>query len=707
MKPETDDRLCINLKTIFYFRWQKIVRVAVILIFTGGFALLIATEAIGPVDYSRLDESSVIVLDRNKRLLRPFLTSGGRWRLPVNEQDIDPAFTKFLIMAEDQRFEQHQGIDYQALGRASLQFLVNGRVISGASTLDMQVARLLEPRNRRTLSAKFRQIIRARQLNRKFSKQEILHFYYQLAPYGGNLEGIRAASLVYFGKEPARLSLDEIALLVALPQSPEKRRPDRFPAAAKAARDRIIRRAAEAALVTREEAEAAMKRPVPEKRKPFPMLAPHLSEQLAGNSPEKKIHHLTIDRDIQLSVEKLAQETAIRLGQNLTLAIIVLDNKSGAVLSLVGSSDYFDEMRLGGNDMTRAIRSPGSALKPFIYALGFDSGLIHPETLLEDKPVRFGTYMPKNFDGAYQGVVSAREALQFSLNVPAVDLLARIGPNRFVGALENSGIRIVFPDEKPPGLAVALGGMGITLRDLTRLYAGFARRGAIPDLKFYADQEASAPIPLFSDKASWYIWDILKDAPVPDHARQGITAFKTGTSYGYRDAVSVGFDRLYTVGVWVGRADGSPVQDILGRTTAAPVLFDVFSRLGGGSPRSLPKPDTIQDISSVQELPPPLRHIRQDIPKSSRLKAQQSVEITYPVEGAVIDLAHMGGRNMEELVLKAHGGTLPLRWFINGIMLHPVEMTREARWKPDHAGSVRITVMDGEGRINSVLARIE
>ena len=388
-----------------------------------------------------------------------------------------------LIAYEDHRFYTHHGVDFLSLGRAALQWASHGHIVSGGSTLTMQVARLIEPQAGKSVAAKFAQILRAVTIERRTDKTGILDLYLALAPYGGNIEGLRAASLAYFGREPKRLSVAEAALLVALPQAPETRRPDRYPVAARAARDAVLDRVLARGVITLAERDAARREAVPQERLAFPMLAAHASEAALRRAPQRRLHRLTLDAKLQGSLEGLAREAAAGLGPKLSCAILVIDNASGEIRAHVGAADYFSQERAGSIDMTDAIRSPGSALKPFIYALAFEVGIAHPETLLDDRPRHYGTYAPENFDHSFQGTVTARRALQLSLNLPAVELLDEIGPDRFIARLRNAGASIVLPDETAPGLAAGLGGLGITLRDLAALYAGLARGGSVPRLR--------------------------------------------------------------------------------------------------------------------------------------------------------------------------------------------------------------------------------
>ncbi|TFG85992.1 MAG: penicillin-binding protein 1C, partial [Hyphomicrobiales bacterium] len=531
-------------------------------------------DTFGPASLGQDLELSKTVLDRNGRLLRSYTTSEGRWRLPATRDDVDPRFLEVLLAYEDQRFWLHSGVDPLAIGRAALQLVTHGHIVSGGSTITMQVARLIEPRAHRSVYVKLREAVRAIQLERTLSKNEILGLYLTLAPYGGNLEGIRAASLAYFGKEPRRLTLGEAALLVALPQSPEVRRPDRAHGAARAARDRVLDRVAGHGLFSAAEIARAKKELVPHARKRMPMIAPHAAGDAMAIAPNRREQRLTIDAGLQQKLEELARDRARSLGPDMSVAIMVVDNASGEVLARIASPDYFDQRRAGQVDLTRAVRSPGSALKPFIYGLGFEDGLIHPETLIEDRPVRYGGYAPENFDLTFQGTVTIRRALQQSLNVPAVAVLEEVGPNRLATRLGQAGASLVLPRREAPGLALGLGGVGIRLADLTMLYAGLARQGSVQPLVEQLDAPRPGAKCLLEPVAAWYVAKILQGSPPPESAAGGRIAFKTGTSYGYRDAWAVGFDGARTIGVWVGRPDGAPVTGLAGRTAAAPILFD-------------------------------------------------------------------------------------------------------------------------------------
>jgi penicillin-binding protein 1C len=649
---------------------------------------------------------STVVLDRDGNLLRPYTTPQGRWRLAATREHVDPRFLDLLIAYEDKRFHAHGGVDLLALARAFEQLITHGRIVSGGSTLTMQVARLLEPRAQRSFTAKLRQMVRAIELERSLSKDEILALYLSLAPYGGNLEGVRAASLTYFGKEPRRLTLGESALLVALPQSPEQRRPDRSSAAARHARERVLDRLFAAGAVAMNESERAKLEPVPDGRMPMPMLAPHAADAALAFAPERSAHRLTIDAQLQKNLQELARERAGALGPDISIAILAVDHATGEVLARVASADYFDTRRAGQVDMTAAVRSPGSALKPFIYGLAFEDGLVHPETLIEDRPVRFGGYAPENFDQLFQGTVTVRRALQLSLNVPAVAVLDKVGPSRFAARLEQAGASFVLPQGEVPGLAMGLGGVGVTLTDLVALYCGLARLGTTVPLLEQARLAEAGEISrrLLDPAAAWHVGNILVGTPPPEHSAGGRIAFKTGTSYGYRDAWAVGFDGKRTIGVWVGRPDGAPVPGLTGRSGAAPVLFDAFAR-SGTLPAPLPKPPQGALIASTGKLPPPLQRFR---PGGGAGDAgEPQLRIMFPPNGARLELASDEAGKPDPIALKVAGGAGPLTVLVNGMPLPDAPGRRTLFFAPEGPGFVRLTVMDARGATDSVVVRLQ
>ncbi|MGY4312755.1 penicillin-binding protein 1C [Bradyrhizobium sp. JR3.5] len=679
--------------------------VAIVLVMVAA-AFAAWVVSLGPLPLAQAQQVSTTVIDRNGKLLRAYAMADGRWRLPVDAKaSVDPTYLKLLFAYEDKRFYAHHGIDPLALSRAGFQLLTSGHIVSGGSTITMQLARLIEPRHQRSVYAKLRQMVRAVELERQLSKDQILDLYLALAPFGGNLEGVRAASIAYFGKEPKRLSLAEAALLVALPQSPERRRLDRYPDAAHAARDRVLDRMVEDGAVSKDDAAQARATPVPKMRKQIPILAPHSSDQAIATMKDAPVIKLTLDATLERNLEALARDRAIAQGPDVSVAIVVVDNETGDVLARVGSADYFDERRAGQVDMTRAVRSPGSTLKPFIYGLAFEDGFVHPDSLIEDRPIRFGTYAPENFDMTFQGTVPIRKALQLSLNVPAIALLDRVGASRLSSRLKQAGTNLVLPKDEAPGLAMGLGGVGITLQDLAQLYSGLARLGATKPLReIVQPNDGRETMRLMDQAAAWQVGNVLLGTPPPENGVHNRIAFKTGTSYGYRDAWSVGFDGRITIGVWVGRPDGAPVPGLVGRTAAAPILFDAFARTGK-IPAALPKPPRGVLVASNAKLPPPLRRFR-PLGELVRSGNDQAPHIQFPLNGSRIDVDQSeGGRTA--MPVKVAGGVLPLTVLVNGVSAGDIDSRRQRLIDPPGPGFARLTVIDATGAADTVVIRVQ
>ncbi|MGV2138908.1 penicillin-binding protein 1C [Agrobacterium tumefaciens] len=674
----------------------------------GGAAFgLDALDKAYPPPLEAAQQRSFEVLDRDGRLLRAFATPDGRWRLKTSAAEVDPQFLRMLIAYEDQRFYDHHGIDPWALLRSAWQLASNGRIVSGASTLSMQVARLIEPRTDRSFSAKFLQGLRALQIERRLDKVEILDLYLNIAPYGGNLEGVRAASLAWFGKEPARLDTAEAALLVALPQLPEKRRPDRFPDAARQARERVLQRLAVERVVGEGEAERATLAAVPANRRDLPAYAPHMAAAARVKFANATEAHSTLRLPIQRELEAVARHAAEKLTEKVSVAIVMADAQTGDIVAEVGSADYLDTARRGFVEMSRAVRSPGSTLKPFIYGLAFENGLIGQETIIEDRPADFSGYRPRNFDMHYQGDVSIRQALQLSLNVPAVKLLDAVSPSALMVRFRRVGVKLVLPTTEAPGLAIALGGAGISLVDLVQLYAGLAGGG---DPVRLGDGVRSAPQRLagdrlFADAAIWNVSDILSGVLPPLGMKQRGIAYKTGTSYGYRDAWSVGYDGRHVIGVWVGRADNGAVPGIAGYATAAPILFEAFEKSGVAI---TPMPAAPSGVARVAVSDLPANQRRFTLTASGLLSAsrrESAPRIVYPPEGARVELSSQSG--ISPLVLKLQGGRAPFRWLANGRPLPDASLRRNSEWRPEGQGFSTLTVIDADGRASSVRVFIE
>jgi penicillin-binding protein 1C len=686
-----------------------------------GLAALMLLTGLAPLMLDRLDRAfpppleqaadvSRQVVDRNGRLLRAYTTEGGVWRLPVSLDDVDPDYIKMLIAYEDRRFRTHPGIDPAALVRAAVQLVLNGgRIVSGGSTITMQLARLIEPRSERSVTAKLRQLARALQIERRMSKDEILSLYLTLAPYGGNLEGVRAASLAWFGREPKKLTLSQSALLVALPQSPESRRPDRHQVQARLARNRVLARMSSAGLIPESEIERASVAKIPDGRKAMPDLAAHTADLAILSRSDADVITLTLDAAVQQRLELLATETAGRLGLRQSLAMVLADAATGEILASVGSTGHLDTGRAGAIDMTRATRSPGSTLKPFIYGLAFEDALVAPETLIDDTPADFAGYRPRNFDRGYMGEVSIREALQFSLNVPAVRLLEAVGPQRLLSRFRRAGIQLELPPGGMPGLAIGLGGAGVSLRDLVQLYSALANNGTARMLR---DGTETAPSRLLDQQvmaadAAWRVAEILSGVTAPRGAPRIAIAYKTGTSYGYRDAWAIGFDGRHVLGVWVGRPDAAPVPGLSGIETAAPLLFEAFVR-SGLDRVDFPKAAPGMSVRERDSLPYALKKFRStDTVANAAAGGSLPPQIVYPPQGARVALGSGGAGPLMPLVIKLQGGAGPYRLIANGEALPKSTRRRVLNWVPDSPGASTLTVMDAEGRAASVSVFID
>ncbi|HZP99085.1 MAG TPA: penicillin-binding protein 1C [Reyranella sp.] len=659
----------------------------------------LALDRLCPPDLSRYQDRSVEVLDANDHLLRAFTTADGKWRLKTTVDDVDPLYLAMLKAYEDRRFDEHWGVDPLAAVRAAGQWLSRGHIVSGASTLSMQVARLLDPDhlqlNSRTLWVKLIQTARALQLEWRYSKRDILGIYLTLAPMGGNLEGVRAASLAYFGKEPQQLSAGEAALLVAIPQAPARRRPERHPEAALYGRDRVLDRALEDHVIDQAQFDASIRHPVPNRRLALPMQAPHLSGWLRGQSQTGAIVPTTIRLELQKSLARLIGEERERLADKAEIALVAIDNRTGGVVAWVSGSDFFG--RNGQVDLVRAHRSPGSALKPMIYAMAFDDRVLHPESLVEDVPVRFKDWLPHNFDRGHQGAITVRRALQQSLNVPAVLALEKVGPQRFITTLRAAGVSPGLPrDEAAISLGIALGSASVSPLELAGLYCGLANGGEFAPPAVRRDRAKPQPLRLVDATAAWYVTDILVDAPLPEGfaslppaLRERRIAYKTGTSAGFRDAWGAGYSANWTVVVWVGHADGTPRPGQLGRLAALPIVFKAFDRLPAEDNQTRKPPADVLHVASWHDLPPRMRSL------GPVAQAAGGPRISYPAPDSKIELAAH-----ETVPLSAYGGSGALHWLIDG---RPIDGTR---WTPEGTGETRVAVIDEAGRSSAVTVRI-
>jgi penicillin-binding protein 1C len=626
------------------------VAVTVLLLAATAFAL----DRAYPPNLSRLAQTGSEIVDRNGRTLALLPAPGGVWRFRTSADEVSPEFLDLLLAVEDRRFYQHPGVDPLALARAAAQWARTGRIVSGGSTLTMQAVRLLEPRPR-TLRSKAIEVLRAVQLEAHLTKREILGVWLTLAPFGGNLEGVRAGSLAWFGVPPSQLDAAEAALLVAIPRRPEALRPDRHPDRARALRDRLLALADPASTGS----------PMPMHRLPLPRHAP----QIVTTLPPVPRVATTLDLPLQAALERLADAQLAALPEHASTALLIADARTREVRAIYGGA-WGQESRAGALDLTRAIRSPGSALKPFIYALAFQDGITSPDAVLSDLPRHYGGYAPENFDRGFAGRVTAGDALRRSLNLPAVALLDRIGPTRYAAALRAVGIPIRLPAGVEPSLPLALGGGGITLREVAALYASLATDGAIARLRL-AENEPFPRRPFVEPNVARTVADVLTQQ-FPGGGRPGI-AWKTGTSWGGRDAWAVGFDAARVVAVWIGRPDGTPLPGATGRTLAVPLLarlFDILPSAPRQSPREPPGDRPRQRTVSATAAPGDLR-------------------LLFPPPGAVL--------SQGDVIIRAMGGRRPFAFLVDGEKLPAEPFGRETRWTPPSAGFYRLTVLDADG----------
>ena len=637
-----------------------------------------------PIDKAQI--VSAVVTDKDGQWLSGFTVEDGRWRLPVDMDSVDPRFVRALLAIEDKRFYSHGGADPPAIARAARSWARSGKVVSGASTLTMQLARQLEPRPR-TLRSKLIEVARAAQYEIRLSKRDILKHYLTHAPYGGNLEGVRAASLSYFGQEPVQLTDAQIALLIALPQAPEARRPDLRPEAAMAARNLILDKLGDAGVLTAMQVREGKETPIDTIRRPLPENGWLTAQRLKSAGGLTQIT-TTLDGTLQNRLEVLAGDFAARQDDALNAAILVIDNQTNEVRASVGSAG---RGRPGGwIDMATVTRSPGSALKPFIYGMAFDDGIAAPGSRILDAPTRFGSYQPENFTKRYHGKVTIAQALQHSLNVPAVAALEHIGEDRFEAALRATGIDLDVPKTAggKTGLAIALGGAGVSAEGLGVLYSALANKGTARPLIWHAGQAPGHSFALLTPQSAGQITDILRQAPtppgrVPPWLTTGANpiAYKTGTSYGFRDAWAAGYTDAWTVIVWTGRADGAPLPGQTGRTMAAPLMYDVFAQLGR-SDRQVLYHKPLRAPSGLKMIKAP---------------DNEAPLIIFPADRSDIAVSDFGngGRGVS-LSARAQNRDA-LTWYVDGKKLPAAPRSGDVIWRPDSEGFYRLSVISGSG----------
>ena len=559
---------------------------------------------------------STIITARDGSILHAFLSRDDKWRMYAELSEITPTLRDAILFKEDKYFRYHPGFNPVSMLRAAGRNLLTGRRTSGASTITMQTVRLLEPRER-TYMSKLIELFRALQLEIHYSKDEILQLYLNLIPYGGNIEGLKSASLLYFGKPPLLLSLAELTTLTIIPNRPSSLRLGTRNALIVQERNRWLNRFRAKHLFSETTLNDALNEPLTAYRRDAPQLAPHLSRRLRAANPNMPIIQSSLNPTAQATAERLIQQYANRMrAYNIhNSAVLVVDNQSREVVAYVGSADFENTFDGGQVDGVRAVRSPGSALKPLLYGLAFDAGIITPKTKLADVPTNFSGYEPDNYDRRFNGPVTAEFALANSLNIPAVALLKEIGTPMLVSTLQKAGFSAIKKGAKDLGLSMILGGCGVTLEEMTRLYAGLANGGRLEPLRFTPPptpplkkgerRKKSGGFPpspflrggvgggvnLLSPEAAYLVTQTLTQITRPDLPNNFDNsyhlpriAWKTGTSYGRRDAWSIGYNQRYTIGVWVGNFSGVGVAELSGANTATPLLFQLFNTLDYNSP---------------------------------------------------------------------------------------------------------------------------
>jgi penicillin-binding protein 1C len=538
---------------------------------------------------------SSILLDRNNQLLEARIASDEQWRFPPSET-LPSSYIKAVLLFEDKRFYTHSGVDFLALGRATLQNIKAKEVVSGASTLSMQVIRLASDNQSRTLSTKLIETLQALRLEFSYDKQQILNLYASHAPFGGNVVGISAASWRYFGRAPESLSWAESALLAVLPNRPNYLRPGKNQEKLKQKRDRLLIRLQQAGEFDQLQLTLALSEPLPDKILAFPKRAPHLLETLISRNFNQAVIKTSLNGNLQAQVQSVTNNYAQRLlnSQITHLAAVVLDNKSGLPVAYIGNSGFSHNPHSGkGIDLLHRARSTGSILKPLLYATMLQQGEITPLQLVEDTPTKFKGYQPENYDLKFRGVVPAKQALAQSLNIPAVNMLKQYGIKPFYDFLETRGMSTLHRNADDYGLPLILGGAEGTLWEMTHLYMQLARAAqslpaqAISRLPTIATEEsATLDTSHLGAGAAWLTLNALLEVGRPgsesrwrQFSNSRKVAWKTGTSYGFRDGWAIGTTAEYTIGVWTGNAEGGGVPGLTGTQAAAPLLFELFNLL--------------------------------------------------------------------------------------------------------------------------------
>ncbi len=566
---------------IFRKRWRKVLFLLLVIPVVSFFILNFIFPLKVKIDYSQ------IVTANDGTVIHAFLTKDQKWRMMTEPNEISPQLKKAILYKEDKWFYYHYGVNPFALMRAGFNNLFHLKRTSGASTITMQVTRLIQPKER-TYFNKISEMFRATQLELHYSKDEILQMYLTLVPYGGNIEGIKAASLLYFGRMPDKLSVAQITTLAIIPNRPISLKPGKKNDAIVKARNKWLRRMKEDKIFSQRDLDDALLEPLEAKRQDAPQQFPHFAIRMKQLYSGKPIIKTTLNRFSEEKITAIAYNYSKRLkAYNINnAAVLVINNKTRKVEAYLGSPDATDNEHNGQVDGVTAVRSPGSTLKPLVYALAFDKGLATPKTVITDVPVNFDGYSPENFNSKFNGNVTVEKALAFSLNIPAVKTLNQLGIATLTDKLKQAGFNQIIKDEKKLGLSTVLGGCGVSLEELTSLYSTFAHEGKFTQTKFLKEDTTQQTVELISPASSFMISEILTTLTRPDlpnNYQSGMhipkIAWKTGTSYGRRDAWSIGYNANYTIGVWIGNFSGEGVPELTGADMATPLLFEIFNSL--------------------------------------------------------------------------------------------------------------------------------
>lgn len=566
-------------------RWTKILLVG----FVSLFLSFIIFDYIFPLK-TQLNYSSII-LSSNGSIIHAFLNNNDKWRMKTGLDEISHTLRKTIIYKEDKYFYYHPGINPVSIARALFYNILTHKRTSGASTISMQVARMLE-RKKRSYGNKFIEIFRAFQLEWHYTKDEILQLYLNLVPYGGNIEGVKSASMLYFQKKPETLSLAQITTLSIIPNRPTSLKIGENNSYIFQERNKWLKRFLKDEIFSTQDVADALNEPLNAQRYSAPKQAPHFSIRMYNKYPNEPILTTSLDIQKQQKVEAIVRNyiTTLKNMHISNAAVMLINNHTHAVETYIGSADFFDIKSQGQVDGVNAIRSPGSTLKPLLYALAMDKGFITPKTTIADVPVNFSGYRPENYDNQYHGKITIEKALALSLNVPAVKILDKTSVHSIAEKLGMANFKWINKNKNNLGLSLILGGCGVTLEELTNLYSTFANNGKYQNLKWRVDEKDSAKdsasVSLFSHSASYMVSNILTQLLRPDlpykfenSVHLPKVAWKTGTSYGRRDGWSIGYNVDYTVGVWIGNFNGEGVPELNGAEYATPLLFEIFNNI--------------------------------------------------------------------------------------------------------------------------------